>query len=72
MNTDHCADCGVSGVFIAVHPTAIWLEFLEDFTASKFFLSGKMERKGEKGVMAGNREEGKSSFPPNPDQETGK
>lgn len=51
MNTDHCAGCGVSGVFITVHPTAIWLELLEDL-----LVSDKKERKGEKRVMAGNRE----------------
>lgn len=48
MNTDHCADCGVSGVFITAHPTAIGLEFLEDYAARNFFLVKKWKEKVKK------------------------
>lgn len=52
--------------FITARSTTIWLEFLQDFTARVFlffffFLADKLEKEGEKGVMAGNG--GRQIFP---------
>lgn len=54
MSADHCPDCEVRRILLLDCSTAIWVEFLEDFTARNFFfLADKMEKEGEKGVMAG-------------------